>query len=389
MVIGLLLPSLLMYAAHSKSKVFAPKNLFLALANGLVDLGHTVYVYSSSDTQTKATLLSGNDALASDSLMSVRLRNLIESERISITKQELQSEYELDLTARAFADASRKSFDVLHVFSGTYAHYFEGLSTVPTVYTLHDPIIDTKSLDHWRLQRFSHSHHIAISEYQQKIYTPVVSVVDTVHHGVDCSDYTFFSEPGDSMLFIGRLLQEKGVVDAIESCITAAVPIRVCGPDNYRKTLFYQEQLVPRISHPLVTEYGFLNKEETVAMYGSSRALLFPIHWDEAFGMVMIEAMACGTPVIGYARGSVPEIVVDGVTGFIVNETDTDIRGDFIIKKTGVAGLVEAVQRMKAMKPEEYIQMRNVCRAHVMKNFSVEKMVAGYERVYTSVVSSQ
>lgn len=103
----------------------------------------------------------------------------------------------------------------------------------------------------------------------------------------------------------------------------------------------------------------------------------------------MIEAMACGTPVVAYARGSVPEVIKDGETGFIVNPSDTDIRGNWIIKKTGIEGLCEAVERIYSMPEDQYRQMRRNCRAHVEKNFTVERMVDEYEKVYKEILLSK
>jgi glycosyltransferase involved in cell wall biosynthesis len=120
------------------------------------------------------------------------------------------------------------------------------------------------------------------------------------------------------------------------------------------------------------------------AFLGNARAFMFPIHWEEPFGLVMAEAMACGTPVIGYARGSVPEIVRDGVTGFIIDPPDGDgfpisESGKWIIKKRGVEGLIEAIGRVREID-------RAACRRHVEENFTVEKMVAGYEEVYKKII---
>lgn len=103
----------------------------------------------------------------------------------------------------------------------------------------------------------------------------------------------------------------------------------------------------------------------------------------------MIEAMACGTPVVAYARGSVPEVIKDGETGFIVNSSEEDKRGDWIVKKTGIEGLCEAVEKIYSMPEEQYRQMRRNCRTHVEKNFTVERMVGEYEKVYNQILSSR
>jgi glycosyltransferase involved in cell wall biosynthesis len=100
----------------------------------------------------------------------------------------------------------------------------------------------------------------------------------------------------------------------------------------------------------------------------------------------MIEAMACGTPVVAYARGSVPEVIKDGETGFIINSSENDIRGNWIVKKTGIDGLCEAVEKIYSMPQEQYHQMRRNCRAHVEKRFTIERMIEEYVRIYYQIL---
>lgn len=121
---------------------------------------------------------------------------------------------------------------------------------------------------------------------------------------------------------------------------------------------------------------------------GRAKCVLFPIKWEEPFGMVMIEAMACGTPVIAYARGSVPEVIKDGVTGLIVNQNEAEKRGNWIIKKTGIDGLCEAIEKIYGLSPAAYLKMRQNCRKQVEDNFSAEKMVVRYEGVYSEILTS-
>jgi glycosyltransferase involved in cell wall biosynthesis len=117
--------------------------------------------------------------------------------------------------------------------------------------------------------------------------------------------------------------------------------------------------------------------------------MLAPLTWEEPFGLTLIESMACGTPVIAFARGSVPEIIEDGKTGYIVNSSEDDKRGDFVIKKTGIEGLCEAVERIYDMSEEGYRQMRKNCRAHVENNFTVERMVDQYEALYKEILAKK
>ena len=124
-----------------------------------------------------------------------------------------------------------------------------------------------------------------------------------------------------------------------------------------------------------------------IKRYGKSKVLVMPYQWEEPFGLVMIESMACGTPVVAYARGSVPEIIKDGQTGFIVNSSEKDKRGDWIVKKTGIEGLLEAVEKIYAMPEAEYLEMRRNCRKHIEKHFTIERMINDYVETYKEVVA--
>ena len=128
-----------------------------------------------------------------------------------------------------------------------------------------------------------------------------------------------------------------------------------------------------------------INIEAKNQLYGKASYFLYPIVWEEPFGLVFLEAMASGTPVIAFAKGAVPEIIKDGETGFIVNPLDNDIRGDWIIKKTGIEGLAQAIEKISSMSDTEYRQMRQNCRKHVEENFIVEKMANEYVEVYKKI----
>ena len=150
---------------------------------------------------------------------------------------------------------------------------------------------------------------------------------------------------------------------------------------------YWESEVFPHIDGKNILYESVLPKEALHQRYGNAKALLFPIHWEEPFGLVMIEAMACGTPVIAYNRGSVSEIVRDGVTGYIVdddrsNKSDKTNTSNLIIKKKGIAGLVEAIKRIGEID-------RSACRKHVEAHFTVDRMVTGYEQVYKKVLGEQ
>lgn len=130
-----------------------------------------------------------------------------------------------------------------------------------------------------------------------------------------------------------------------------------------------------------------ISLNERVHFLQSAKVFLFPIEWEEPFGLVLIESMACGTPIIAYARGSAPEIIKDGVTGFLINPSEDEKRGDFLIKKTGIDGFFEAVKQIYSMSKKEYENVRIACRKHVEENFTIEKMVDNYEKIYAEVIN--
>ena len=120
--------------------------------------------------------------------------------------------------------------------------------------------------------------------------------------------------------------------------------------------------------------------------YKNAAYFLYPLQWEEPFGLTFIEAMACGTPVIAFARGAVPEIVEDGKTGFIVNGSDDDKRGNWIVKKTGIEGICEAIKRISKMPDNKYKEMRRYCRKYTEKHFDISRMADDYEVLYKNLI---
>jgi len=189
------------------------------------------------------------------------------------------------------------------------------------------------------------------------------------------------------MVMAGRFKKEKGFEEAIAVSERMQKKLLLSGDIRISQKEYFNNMILPLIekSNNLVHFLEFVNHSMIDAFFRKGKLFLFPIRWEEPFGLVMIESMATGTPVVAYARGSVPEIIKDGETGFIVNPSDDDVRGSWIVKKTGIEGLCEAVEKIYSMPESEYKQMRKNCREHVEKNFTVEKMVDNYEKMYQSL----
>ncbi len=377
MNIGLLLPSLLM-ANRFADRIFAPKDLFLALADGLVKKGHKVFVYSTSNTKTRAQLVSGPHIFEQKNLSSVRIRST--SENYALFKLNY-AEYEMDLTTHAYQHAQEHNVAIMHSYHDVVAHYVAPLSRIPTIYTIHDPSFDAGTLEGWRFDRFNHDPYVAISKRQADIFASRVHIAAVVYHGIDESQWDYSAKEGEYLAFGGRFIPEKGAEDALAVAASVNIPLHLATSENYLDTPYYKDTLAPLLKNPLFTFTGFLSQRAKNDWLKKAKALFFPIKWEEPFGMIMVEAMVAGTPVIAYNRGSVSEIVQDGVTGFIIDPDDTDRprKGSWVIKKQGIEGLTEAVRRIGEID-------RAACRKHIKENFSVEKMVEGYENAYSKIL---
>ena len=255
------------------------------------------------------------------------------------------------------------------------------------MYTLHDPLPKKpRDLTYWLYAKYAHHDYVSISNAFRRNAELKLHFVDTVYHGLNLAAIPYRDSVGDYLLFMGRMVPEKGLHFAIAAAIATKTPLEIGThfPGENETNPYFDKGIQPYLSNPLIKEPGMVTNHKKMSLYGGAKALLFPIGWEEPFGMVLVEAMACGTPVIAYNRGSVAEIVKDGVTGFIIDPDDTDRsgKGTWVIKKQGVEGLVEAIKRIGEID-------RVNCRKHVEEKFSVEKMVEGYENVYKKILQKR
>ena len=391
MKIGILEPSLLMSNRYS-NRIFAPKDLFLHLTDELIKKGNEVYVFTTSDIKTTAHLMSGNKELENQEFLSVRdgLKNSDVVNALTMIRNHY--EYEVDLISRAFYYSNSNNFDILHSQSNVFTHYFVKFSKIPVIFTLHDPVFPQNSLECSILKMFASHNYIAISKKQAEMYKKIMNInpVAVIHHGIKLDYFNFSQDSENYISMLGRYIPEKGFEDGITISIKQNVQLKIGSSFNYQKTDYYLRKIKPFLKKDSnISELSFLNSNQRNIFFMNSKIMLMPIKWEEPFGLVMIEAMACGTPVVAYARGSVPEVIKDGETGFIVNSSEEDKRGDWIVKKTGIEGLCEAVEKIYAMPKNQYIEMRKNCRKHVENNFTVEKMVNNYEKVYREIIDKQ
>lgn len=292
--------------------------------------------------------------------------------------------YEQTLLSKAFS--MQEMFDVFHINigDGDIAMPFSPFVKRPIIVTIHH-MLDT---DYMRTffsfyKNAQNVRFVSASNAQRKLL-PDLNYAATIYHGVDPALFAFNTDGGASLMWAGRVIPEKGpdiVVDIAQQIGCAA---KLFGIPRKQHQKWFETNVLDKINESggnIMFRAG-LDRYQLVEHYQSSKAFVLPIEYEESFGLVLIEAMSCGTPVIAFARGSIPEIIEDGKTGYIVNAADDDIRGDWIVKKTGRAGLREAVERIYAMHPTEYATMRTACRDRVLHHFTIKRMVDEYLHVY-------
>lgn len=236
--------------------------------------------------------------------------------------------------------------------------------TAPTLVTAHGPV--TGELGDYLGHLGTTVEVVAISDAQRRL-RPGLNWVSTVHNGVDVASFPLGHGDGGYLLFLGRFNPEKGAHLAIDVAKELGCRLVLAGKLNEREEKeYFASAISPRLGAG-VDYVGEADAATKRQLYAGARALLFPVCWEEPFGMVMVEAMACGTPVVALRRGSVPEVVVDGETGFVVDDP---------------ADLVGAVRSVDHLD-------RGACRAHAERHFDTARMVDGYEATYRMIVEAE
>lgn len=268
------------------------------LTDALVELGHDVTLFASADTETRARLVP------------------IRDQAIRLDATPLKSDVAAHLSMLHEVRRRAGSFDVLH-FHVDLLHFPFFADLAPrTLTTLHGRL-DLKDLPEAYL-RWPEYPLVSISD-SQRAPLPGANWLGTVHHGLPRDLYPFNPAPSrDYLAFLGRISPEKRPDRAIEIARRAGIPLRIAAKVDAADRTYFQEVIRPLLDDPLIEFVGEIGDREKADFLGNALALLFPIDWPEPFGLVMIEAMACGTPVVAWNRGSVPEIVTDVVTGWIV-----------------------------------------------------------------------
>lgn len=311
------------------------------LTEELVRRGHQVTLFATGDSATKANL------------------KWVYPEGNGIIGDPLTS-----LVHTTFAYRHADEFDVIHNHQGPVGVSLANFIKTPVLTTDLDATHFVKSSnllqpDTIPSSQFMNGHFAAISKNQMKRFG-ALDILGVVHNAINVSKYDVEDEKEEYLLHMCNISPEKGTDLAIQVARKLGMKLIIAGKIHPENISYFQEQVKRYVDGETVIFEGEVDNERQHELLRNARCFLFPIRWEEPFGMVMIEAMACGTPVVVFNRGSAPEVVVDGETGFIVNSFEE---------------LLEAVKKVDEISPR-------ICRQHVEKNFSSERMADGYETLY-------
>lgn len=312
------------------------------LVEGLVERGHEVVLFATGDSRTSGELRF----------------------RYPAAEWPPHPVTDLDHVSWALEQVRDEPFDLVHVHSSCGIALHRIMAGVPLAYTIHH---DREP----RLSRFYASfpdpYYVAISRAQAEREVPLRRL-EVIHHGLSPDRFECTDHPGDHLAFIGRFAPVKGPHTAIDVAERVGLAIHVAGEIHDEDRSFGEQEVLPRLEKPHVTFLGAIGMQAKVPFYRDARALLAPIEWDEPFGLVLIEAMLSGCPVVAYPRGSVPELVEPGVTGFIVQDA---------------AGLEAIVERGGPLERFD----RAGCRERAIQRFGRDRMVTAHERLYRRMQS--
>jgi glycosyltransferase involved in cell wall biosynthesis len=319
------------------------------LTEELVRRGHDVTLFASGDSQTSAKLIS----VYPTSLRLAKLKDVYGSNDYSVLN-----------VVKAYSMQSE--FDIIHDHTGNLGLPSAAISRTPVVATLHGPFTTTNRKLYEAVAE--NINLVAISQGQMKP-VPNLPIAGVVYNGLPMENYPFSDTHDGYLLFVGRISPEKGVHHAIDVAQYLQMPLIIAAKleSSHKPDVEYFKQYVePRLDGDKVKWVGEVNEEERNKLMSKAKCFLHPVIFREPFGLTLVEAMACGCPVVAFGRGSIRELVAQGRTGFVVEDTEE---------------MVEAVANIDVISRAE-------CRTHALENFNEKRMASGYENVYQQILAA-
>lgn len=313
------------------------------ISDGLVDRGVQVSLFASGNSLTKADLRA---------LFPINLRNLGPDNGVE------PSLYELAHLVWAFDQIA--DFDLIHNHCGYPTMLLSRLTNLPILTTHHG----NSSFNFTPAWAGYNGYYVTLSHAAKK-NLPDENYLGVVYNGIEVGSFNFSAKKEDYLLFLSRISPEKGAHHAINVAKKLGKKLIIAGKVDKADRAYFQREIAPRIDGKQIQFFGEANVAEKKELYSGASCLLFPITWEEPFGLVLPEAMASGTPVIAFPLGSVPEIVIDGETGFLVEDEEE---------------MAAAVRKIDHIDPLR-------CRTHVEDHFSVDRMVEDYIAAYEYILN--
>ena len=313
------------------------------LCEELIKRGHEVTLFGSGDSRTKAKLV----PIWPQSLWRANLRNphavfsLLYEKLISLQDQ----------------------FDIIHDHCEFYTAPYSKFLKPPIITTLHHPLTEETTILY---KKFPNINFVAISKNQKKS-GPGINIVKTIYHGLPIEKYEFNPKPQNYLLWLSKIIPQKGIAEAIDIAKLSGENLIVSGniPPEYGE--YFEFRIKPLIDGKKIQFVGASDFPKKIELLKNAKAFIFPVKRPEPFGLVVIEAMACGVPVIAFKEGSMPELIEEGKTGFLVNNIE------------------EACQALKKIKKIS----REYCREYIKKNFNLKRMVNRYEKLYKKILKNE
>lgn len=337
---------------------YSPTGVAVAIAEGLGEKGHEITFFGADGTDIKnATVETSN--IRPLATTNKELDELTES--TELFQYYIPGLYDQHMVKQMFERANAGEFDLLMFHHFESAMGFAKLYPhIPVLFVLHDQL-DEKRRHVIEMHESPNMHFVSISNSQRRD-APDLPYISTVYNGIDTNTFSFCEEAEDYLMFAGRIVPIKGVKEAVQVALKTGRRLIITGALSPTAKWYFDEHIKPHLSDKILY-LGMIDKAQLAKYYQKASALLVPIQWEEPFGLTMAEAMACGTPVIAFRRGSVPEVIEHEKTGFIVENT---------------AEMIDSIENIGKIKRQD-------CRDHVMKHFTRERMVDDYENVCYSL----
>ncbi|MGB4762236.1 MAG: glycosyltransferase family 4 protein [Candidatus Saccharimonas sp.] len=341
---------------------YSPASVAKSLAEGLAARGHDITFFGPEGT----TFQQSSIVIETCGLQPTASSMAEFDEQVSTT--DLFADYRFELydgvmARQMFTRADAGEFDCV-VF-----HHFESALTlaplfpeIPVVFILHD-VLDKKRKEVIEQNTSTNQHFISISNNQRR-GLPDLNYAATIYNGIDTEKFELNEEAEDYLMISGRITPEKGVSEAVQVAIATKRRLLIAGSLSRQNFRYFDEEIKPYLDDKILY-LGMLDHNQLVKYYSKAAVLLCPIQWDEPFGLSMAEANSCGTPVIAFNRGSVPEVVADGKSGFIVNNS---------------AEMILAIEKLNKIK-------RKDCAKHARDHFSESIMVDAYEKILQDITA--